>query len=448
MDVPLTMRYHTAARRVDENEPREPPPPATPLQFPSCSPTELPKVIVEHSDIGKLLGSIGRPGVSYKCIKAFNISISNDIQLDDLLSADFLPPTSWLNEPVLPEGSDFTTTPPHTQHLSNGREAPGTSEFHNLVKELSHENGDAFRAARRQPGLQGRPTPQIIHSRKFWNGLADMAEHWDTSLDRYIETTNAKDKEAMDINELRSEAQDADKKSPGEDKKTKYTGRRTDTGSKMPGKTREETVFGFVEMSVWAFSCTLENPTMQPKLQINNLLVNLPFLKSAYRIPRDARKARAGVKEGPLMGVFCREQTKFRDDKEPIGEGRAEVFDLLKETGLLTMLAQKRAREGKEEADPGAGKWWASTPRWGGGPGGEFGSSEEAPVERETMPGGTAPPRKRTKKTTTQAELWRAMKPPPSLWEKGVAYKYVGKDAGSQYDDVSNLMSSLTARSK
>lgn len=102
------------------------------------------------------------------------------------------------------------------------------------------------------------------------------------------------------------------------------------------------------------------------------------------------------------------------------------------------MLAQKRAREGTKEVQAGAGKWWTTKPRWGGGPGGECGIAEEEPMEEPppTQEGNNGPQRKRAKRST-KADVWRAMQPPRSTWEKGVKYQRVGKRKGDEYDDVS-----------
>ena len=439
----LTQHSFSAARRVDENEPREPPPPPTPLQFPSNIPQKQPSSTCQQLDVVELFNNIIRTGAQLKHLEGFGVLLENNVRLDDLLIADFLPPNSWLDDPALTEGSDFTTTPPLPQSLSNGQNAPDRKAFYNLVKELMYDNGDAFRAARRQPGQQGRPKPHIIHSRRFWNGLADMAEYWDVSLDRYSDPIEEKDKVAMDIDELLSEVQEVDEKPTEQNKKKTYTGRRTDTGSKMPNRFREETVSGFVEMLVWAFGCTLENPTMQPKLYVHNILFHLPYLKSVHRVPKDPRRSRSGLKEGPLLGVLCRDLIKFREPNEPEGEGKAEILDLLRESGLMAMLAQKRTREGKEQVDPGAGKWWAERPRWGGGPGGEFGTLEQEPVVEnnpQQQPGNAgAPPSRKRPKKMTQAEIWRAMRPPPSLWEKGITYQHVGKDKADTHDHVSSI---------
>lgn len=202
-----------------------------------------------------------------------------------------------------------------------------------------------------------------------------------------------------------------------------------------PRKFREDVVFAFVEMLAWAFSCRLEQATMQPKLNVHGVIMSLPHIASVYRTPKDTRKARSGVLEGPILAVSCRDQTRFRGPNQPEGEGQMEIMDLLRETGLMAMLAQKRAREGKEEDQPGAGKWWTTTPRWGGGPGGECGVAEEEAIEEAAQDAG-GPQRKRAKRVT-KADVWRAMQPPKSTWEKGVNYQQIGKDKASGYDDVS-----------
>lgn len=204
-----------------------------------------------------------------------------------------------------------------------------------------------------------------------------------------------------------------------------------------PRKYREDMVSAFVEMLAWAFSCRLEQATIQPKLQLHGVTFPLPHIASVYRTPKDARKARSGILEGPLLAVSCRDQTRFRGPNQEEGEGPFEIMDLLRETGLMAMLAQKRARDGKEEKQPGAGKWWTTTPRWGGGPGGECGIAEEEAME-EPVQDASGPQRKRAKRST-KADVWRAMQPPKSTWEKGIHYQQIGKDKKSLYDDVSRV---------
>ena len=442
-----------AARGVDEDQPRDLPPPHTTLQFPCCSPPGQPTTLTEQGDVLELFANMSRTGPQAKHLQRFGIVSTHDSQLDDLVSVEFLPEASWINDPALQEGLDFTTTPPLPQVLSSGREAPSHFTFYQLARELMFENGDAFRSARRQPMTIGRAPLQIIHSRKFWLGLADMSEYWDTTLDHYSDNFDEKGDVAMDIDELRSEHLDkevdhssssqpaAGQKEAPKTKET-YTGRRKDTGSKMPNRFREDTVASFVEMILWNFDCTIQTPITSPKIHLRNLNFHLPHSKSVHRIPKDYRKARVGVREGPLMGIYCREHTEFRKPNERQGEGKVEVKDLLLESALMATLAQKRAKEGQKPSDPYAEKWWASTPRWGGGPGGAFGFSQTKPIDEGSAPAidpAAAPQSQKTraKKMSTEEERWRNIRPPSSTWEQGITYQHVGKDKESPYDDVS-----------
>ena len=418
-----------AAPRISETEPREPPAPATPLQFPSCIPQELSVDPTAELDVAKLFSVFARTGPRPEHLRAFKISIEKEVAVTDLVPSDFLPPDQWLSEPVLSE------LPRGNSRLS----------FWNLAKELLYDSTAGFRAARREVYPKGTSPVKIVNARKFWNGLVDMADYWDTSLDHYTEPPDNTGNDAMDIDEIRAEAQNAETNTTPENKKT-YTGRRIDTGSKMPLRFREETVSGFIEMLTRNFRCTLDNPTMQPKLHAHNILFPLPYLRAVHRIPESAHEARAGLKEGPLLGVLCREQTKFQDDPDAFDGNRMEIMDLLKESGLLALLAQRRAREGKDEVKPGEGKWWANTPRWGGGPDPEFGTEEEESVSEDvTMRGSGAAPLKKRSRKMSQEAMWRAMREPPGLWERGVRYQAIGKEEDSEYDDVSFSSSILSS---
>lgn len=441
-------RLEAAAGRNSDTEPKEPPPPATPLSFPSCTPQERRKNSSHDRDNLKdlkLYGNIIRTGPKYDHFNAFNISLANDALLNQLFLEDLLPPKSWLDDPSSLADSKATTRPDSQSRLSNGSTGPGRDTFYKLARELLYDNGDAFCSVRRETPLPGRQPVRPTWARKFWLGLADMAEYWDTSIDKYTESTEENDpksKDAMDIDELRSEAEKTIGQTNGDagqarentskSKKT-YTGRRTSTGRSMPNKFREDTIFALVEMVVGQFGCRLDHARMQPRVHVHGMVFPLPHLGSVYRTPQDPRKARSGLLEGPLIGVYSRDQTRFRGPDQEPGEGQPEIFDLLKETGLLVMTAQKRAREGKEEVLPGTGKWWSTSPRWGGGPGGEFGTSDDEVIEEPVSSNG---PRKRTKKVS-KAEIWRAMLPPKSTWEKNVTYLQVGKDGASDYEQVS-----------
>lgn len=431
------------ARKDDKIEPQEPPPPATPLEFPRCEPSKLSVPEVDaSSDLVKLFSTTPRTGPTAKHLQALNVSLENELSLEQVVPTDFIPLSSWLEDPATSESWDSSQAAlSRSNTLSNGAPAPGREEFFARVKELLHDNEDAFRAIQRKPPLPNRQPARIVYFRKFWEGLIPVAEHWDTSLDKYSDSKDAGSKSAMDLDELRSEATEAESKMEmdrGEDLKKTYTGRRTGTGRDMPGQYREDTVFAFVETLTWTFRCRLEQPHSQQKLMLQGTIIPILHAASVHRVPKDVREARRGVAEGPMLGVFCREQTSFRGVDEAEGEGKQEILDLLRETGLMLMLAQKRAREGKEEEVPGKGKWWANAPRWGGGPGGELGSANEETTGVTTSSDSS---RKRFKKAS-RMDGWKSLEPPSSLWERGVKYQQIGKDKTSEHDDI-YLVSSI-----
>lgn len=427
-----------AARHTDKDKPREPPPPATPLQFPRCEPCwhSVPELGVS-SDLARLFSSTLRTGPTAQHLEVLNVNLAIDLPYNQVVPKVFIPPSSWSKSPATSESSASSqATSSRSTSLSNGAPTPGKEEFFVRVQELLHDNDDAFRAMQRLPPLPNRQPARIVHFRKFWEGLLLVAEHWDTSLDKYSDSKDTEEKSAMDIDELRSEANKAESRmetDQGEYPKKTYTGRRTSTGRDMPGKYREDTVFAFVEALTWAFRCRLDQAHSQQRLELQGTMIPILHAASVYRVPKDFREARRGVAEGPILGVFCREQTSFRDLNEAEGEGKQEILDLLREIGLLLMLAQKRAREGKEEEIPGKGKWWANAPRWGGGAGGELGNANE---ESNGDPTASESSRKRLKKAS-RMDAWKSMQPPSSTWDRGVRYKQIGKDKNSEYDDVS-----------
>ncbi|KAL9136092.1 MAG: hypothetical protein Q9175_002697 [Cornicularia normoerica] len=427
-----------AAGQDDKDGPREPPPLATPLDFPRCEPSKLSvSELGMSNDLVKLFSSTLRTGPTAKNLQALNVSVANELSLEQVVPTDLIPDLSWLEDPATSKCSKSSQAAlSKSNSLSNGAPAPGREDFFVRVKELLYDNEDAFRAIQRKPPLPNRQPARIGHFRKFWEGLLLVAEHWDTSLDKYSTRKDTENKSAMGIDELHSEATETELKmetDKGEDLKKTYTGRRTGTGRDMPGKYREDTVFVFIETLTWAFRCRLEQPNSQQILELQGTMIPILHAASVHRVPKDVREARRGVAEGPMLGVFCREQTSFRSLDEAEGEGKQEILDLLRETGVMLMLAQKRAREGKEEEVPGRGKWWANAPRWGSGAGGELGVANEETTEHPTS---SESSRKRVKKAS-RMDAWKSLQPPSRIWERGVTYQQIGKDKNSEHDDVS-----------
>ena len=428
--------FTSAARKDDSNKPREPPPPATPLDFPRCVPPKISTCEHEVSnDLVKLYSSTPRTGPTLKHLQALNVHLANELSLEQVVPTEFIPHPSWSRNPSENESPEpLQAQPPKPGSLSNGASAPGKQEFFVRVKELLFDNEEAFRAIQRKPPLPNHQPARVVHFRKFWDSLLAMAEHWDTSLDKYTDSEDTEEQSAMDIDEPQPESMKAEEKletdKDQDSKKKTYTGRRTGTGRDMPGKYREDTVFAFVETMTGAFRCRLNQPRSQQRLKLQGTMIPILHAASVHRVPKDPREAKRGVAEGPMLAAFCREQTSFRDVDEVEGEGKQEILDLLRETGLMLMLAQKRAREGKEEEVPGKDKWWANAPRWGGGVGGELGSSNE-----ETA--GDAESSRKQSKKSSRMDAWKSMQPPSRIWERGVIYQQVGKDKSSEHDDVS-----------
>ena len=434
----------SAGRQDDSNKPREPPPPATPLDFPRCEPSKLSGPEREVSnDLVKLFSSTLRTGPTPKHLQALNVSLANELSLEEVVPTEFIPPSSWSKAPTINESSEIQQVA-HSKpaSLSNGAPTPGREEFFIRVKELLHDNEDAFRAIQRKPPLPNRQPARVVHFRKFWDGLLLMAEHWDTSLDKYLDSEDTEDDSVMDIDEPHSESINIREKT-GTDKgealkkkkkRKKYTGRRTGTGQNMPAKYREDTVFAFVETLTWSFRCRLDQPYSQQRLKLQGTMIPILHAATVHRVPKDVRAARRGVAEGPMLGVFCREQISFRDLDEAAGEGKQEILDLLRETGLMLMLAQKRAREGKEEEVPGKGQWWANAPRWGGGVGGELGAIND----EITGDAATAESSRKQNKKASRMDAWKSMQPPSRIWERGMTYQQIGRDKSRKHDDVSS----------
>lgn len=473
----------SAGQRHDVKE-RAAPAPATSVKLPLCPPREVLGFAAHTAqEISELFLKIHRTGPSIQHVQALNVCSVAEVALEQLVPNDHLPPTSWQQDPSTTGGSSVFPAPlPSTLTLSNGSPIPDHDVYFNRAKELLFDNEDAFRSIERKPILPGRPTIRVAHFRKFWDGLSQMADYWDTSLDEYTGGTADTNQVAMDTDQLRSDANsteggDADRGT----KKRNYTGRRLGTGKEMPPRHRDDAVFAFVEAIASAFRCKTEKPRMEPKIKLHNLFIPLPQIGNVYRYPKDSQQARRGVLEGPLMGIQCTNHTVFHRPEEAPGEGQGESANLLREIGVMLSIAHKRSREGQTEPDPSEGKWWVSKPRWGGGAGGEVGVSEESqdakevepksafveePVDeskksaseprppirfrggidrlsRKQEPGstkedseGSAKGRKRTKRSSA-VENWKNLQPAQSTWDKNVVYKQIGKQKNATFDDVS-----------
>ena len=419
----------TSGSSETELPPREPPPPATPLDFPVYTPTGSRTCNAgDHSkqDLAKLFTSLKKPSdVTAEHLNVLNVRVTRDVALEELVPRLYLPPSTWAESPAkLPA---YESVRPECQ-LSNGGKAPGHDIYYARLQELLFDNDAAFRRVLRQPPRPGQQPVTPAHFRKFWVSLELMSEYWDSSLDD--DTATVKDVVPSNKDDMDADHNDGDKNGVNGGQKS-YKGRRIGTGSQMPEMYRDDTVRYFVETIAWAFGCQVTTPRVPPRLTVQNCLLPVRHNSLVYRSPTDRQRARQGIVEGPVLAIQCRPDTTFRAEGQAAGEGWAEKLDLLREVGGMLLLAQQRAREGREESCAGDGKWWTTRPRWGGGPGGEVGNQAENSDEGP-------PPAKRGKRKENALESYKALHPPAGTWDKKVTYLRIGKDPNSESDTVSS----------
>lgn len=183
---------------------------------------------------------------------------------------------------------------------------PSTSsadkKFADRIAELDVTNDVAFRALSKTT-RPGEKAPRLVNTRKFWTHLDNMSHYWDTTADQYYSF------------EIPVEANE-----PNQTTSTKsverYKGRRTANGEDMPDAYRADTVNAFVEGVTNAFNCRVSQPyvlprRLAPSLQVSKLEQPVRLTGIVLRLPADRDKARAGIMEGPLMGILERNTIDF-----------------------------------------------------------------------------------------------------------------------------------------
>lgn len=207
-----------------------------------------------------------------------------------------------------------------------------------------------------------------------------------------------------------------------------YKGYRVSNGAAMSENVRIDLLKAFIKPVVYSFHCSTVVPTKTPRLEIQALLIPVTQTAVIYRQPENKDKVKRGILEGPVLAMQCRKELDFLKN-----DNNNATVDVAREIACLMLLAQERAREGKVKRVAGAGKWYTK-PRWGGGPGGEFGEAEntdqQQPAKRMTSVSGGLPRR------MTEEEIWKRLEPNSSLWNPRVSYIAVGKDVTSRADSV------------
>ncbi|KAI8939040.1 hypothetical protein NX059_004878 [Plenodomus lindquistii] len=214
-----------------------------------------------------------------------------------------------------------------------------------------------------------------------------------------------------------------------------YSGYRIGNGAEMPDQYRIDCVKAFIEPIAWSFGVTLSPHRRPPVLTLGHVRFPVRMGSVAWRGPQDRAKARQGWMEGPVLGVQCRADVNFGKS----GNLEAEsILDTVRELGGLLLLAQERAREGQTEKRAGEGKWWTTKERWGGGPGGEVGEATGAVLTKPEVEVERNRDGSKARRKPTPLEIWKTLKVGSPLWDPKVAYEAIGKESGSDYDDVSH----------
>ena len=428
------VRTGAVFKGTDPDAERDPPAEPTPISFPSrIGPATVDWGETQPPpDLQGLFSKVVRPAdVTRRHLEALNIDAAPVCPLEGLL------PKSADGSSYLPS---FPTEAPAVQvsyakvTKSDSSVSKKRMDYEDRLTELRFDNDDAFRAISKTTKDGVRP-PRLAYMRKFWEGLENMSQYWDSSLDNYYESRDSGECDQHDQKPKRARLDAVSTKaeeelggchlpkskhhhhdhdphdSPFDDAthdpkptdepsgataqrrrhsdsrkdrtipisrpltpvtRMRYKGRRTASGRDMPDAFRTDTVRAFVEAACWPFQISLHPPRRMPMVQLNKLSVPVRMSSVVSRVPPDRTRFRQGWLEGPVIGVQVRADTEFfNNEGDPLLWKSG--LDQLREIGGLLELAQERSRQGKTEVRPGEGKWWTTKPRWGGGPGGAVG---------------------------------------------------------------------------
>jgi len=445
-------------------KPPEQVPPPTPVHFPRCFPKADggggggPPPGPREPLVALLQGILRPTEVGPKHFEALGIHVRPDAELADLMpDPKFVPDFDhWdsLSYEEARQANEGTR-----RRLNNGNLSPGVHTYHDRKLELSTNNLAAYRTVRRLQPLPGKQPPRLGNAYEFFRHLETFAAFWDD--------TSAPKPEPPAKGPRDDAASGADGKEPkGQEPQFRFT--RVEAGTAMPPDNRLNLVTAFLKLVAYDFNCNVSAPRMEPRLYLNAaplpspadpatppppLLPRSSYFSSGcifvFRSPQTREAARAGIVEGPLAAVTARHTTAF--PPSPPGAGpdtpsadKDAAIDLARELIAALLTAQHRAREGRAERRFGESAWWATKPRWGGGPGGPIGretdpaaaapNTDDAPPD--ARPAHRAPAPKKARRNLPAYDGYRMVRPPSAGWDKKVRYSAVGRARGADHDDV------------
>ncbi|KAK0648793.1 hypothetical protein B0T16DRAFT_456248 [Cercophora newfieldiana] len=464
-------------------------PPPTPVNFPSCRPRERAEgdeggASARSSEhLTSVLQGIIRPTeVTIAHLEALGSHV-----IPDSTPAELIPDPSFIPDfaawEALSADEAHAANDSTRRKINTGALSPGCQTYLERKRELSVPNEAAYRAIRRVPAPKGQAQARLGNSFEFYRYLELFSTYWDDTSAPPAEVVTEETKAAEPgvgaegtADAANPEGQPAEK----EQHEIRYT--RTGAGHQMPPDYRQNIVSAFVKLVAYDFGCNATAPRTEPRLYItsNSSPPRSSYFSSGctfiFRTPTTREAARAGIVEGPVAAISARHTITFPPPRpgSPPATDRDSVIDLARELIAALVTAQHRARQGREEKRIGEGAWWATKPRWGGGPGGPIGrevdlqsgadetiGDKDAPPSEATTPSPAAaePPApvpasrpfsrpsllssaakgpKRLKKSGNlpMYDNYRMVRPPAAAWDRKTKYSAIGRAKGVDYDDI------------
>ncbi|KAK3346264.1 hypothetical protein B0T25DRAFT_520722 [Lasiosphaeria hispida] len=482
-------------------------PPPTPINFPQCYPQD-------RDDEAQALTS-GRPPTHLTAVLQ-GITRPNEVTVSHLmaLGTHVIPNSALANlipdAAFIPDFSAWHALSPDEVHAKNestrqklntGNLSPGCQAYLERRRELCIPNESAYRAVRRIPAPKGQGQARLGNSFEFYRHLELLSTFWDDTSKPTPPSFKSDESKNEDGS---SDTSAADGSKASEKDPSDVAFYRSGAGHQMPPEYRQNIVTAFLKLVAYDYGCNVSAPRVEPRLYITSSSSSATAPRRSYfssgctfifRTPTTREAARAGVVEGPLAAVSARHSTTFPplrpapptpDSTSPVvappptGTDRDSTMDLAREIIAALITAQHRTREGRTEKRIGEDAWWATKPRWGGGPGGPIGREVEMqsgadetigdkdaplPVEAATpeapaapvaaLPrrpfsrpsssmssssgaGGSAKGAKRLKKSGNHPmyDNYRMVRPPAATWDRKTQYTAIGRVPGADYDDI------------
>ncbi len=455
-------------------------PPPTPANFPRCFPQDDAGP-APPEPLTALLQKIIRPTeIELKHLSALGVVVRSDIPLADLIpDPDSIPDFAKWDALSYDDAREANEATRH--RMNTGNLSPGVQTYLDRKRELQTDNTAALRAVRRIQPPPGQALVRLGNSYEFFRNLEAFAMFWDdTSIVKPQTPPDLQHDSAKDDGP--AEPGNGNPPDSGDAKVAKKDGAppahfyRTGAGHQMPPDYRLNILAAFLKLVTYDFGCNVSPSRTEPRLYINapaspSLEHNppaetkLPFRSSyfssgctfIFRSPQTREAGRQGIVEGPLAAVSARHTVGFPPPGEvPAGTAdKDSTIDLARELTAALVTAQHRAREGRTEKRFGEGAWWATKPRWGGGPGGPIGrevdatsNTDEAVPGKDEGGGGSAtalgpgsghggrPTSKKSRKNLPIYDGYRMVRPPSASWDHKTRYKAIGRAKGTDYDDV------------